>query len=555
MHTWWLHTPPLGPAPKEIQLQVLSFNDFHGHLQPPQGADATLGAQLDPSATPVGGAEYLASTLTALRGKAANSVTVAAGDLIGGTPFLSGLFHDEPAVESLNAMGLDVSGVGNHEFDEGVDELLRMQNGGCHPEDGCYAPWGPGGYPGADFQWLAANVVYEEAGDTVLPGTTVQEIGGVKVGYIGMTLEDTPVLVAQSGIVGIDFLDEVRTANRAARALKAQGVKTIIVLLHEGGLQSGTFNDCVGISGPIVEIAENLHSEIDLVVTGHTHQPYVCDIPDPNGKPRMVTSASSFGRVVTETTLTINTRNGQVDRTRTTSTNHLVARTAADPVQTEIVGRWLAASAPIANEVVGSITANITRSPNRDTEGPLANLIADAQLAATAAPVNGGAQIALMNPGGVRADLTFAQISGGEQPGEVTYGEAFAVQPFGNTLISMDLTGEQLERLLEQQAIEGRPGGRNVLIFGVSAGFSFTYDGAAPFGSRVSNVTLDGAPIDPAATYRVTTNSFLADGGDGFTVFTEGTNRAGGGEDLVAFTDYLGANRPVAPPPDRIVGI
>lgn len=545
------------PKPKDIELQVLSFNDFHGHLQPPSGTDETLGATLDPSATKVGGAEYLSSTLTALRSKARYSQTVAAGDLIGGSPFLSGLFHDEPAVESLNALGLDVSSVGNHEFDEGVTELLRMQRGGCHPVDGCYAPWGKRGYPGADFPWLAANVVRERNGRTVLPGTWVTKVKGVKVGYIGMTLEDTPTLVAQSGIKGIEFRDEVTTANRAARELRRQGVQTIIVLLHEGGLQAGTYQQCNGISGPIVTIAEDLDPEIDLVVTGHTHQPYVCSIPDPAGKPRLVTSASSFGRVVTETTLTINPRTGDVRRNKSTATNHLVTRTDPDPAQTAIIKRWDAASAPIANRVVGSITADLNRSPNRDTESTLANAIADAQLDATAAPGDGGAQLALMNPGGVRADLTYAKISGGEQPGQVTFGEAFQVQPFGNLLVTMDLTGAQIERLLEQQAVSGRPGGRDVLILGVSRGLTFSYDRTAPFGSRIdpASIQLNGVTLSPTTTYRVTTNNFLADGGDAFSVFTEGTNRTGGGDDLAAFTDYLAASSPLAPPADRIAGI
>lgn len=432
-----------------------------------------------------------------------------------------------------------------------------MQRGGCHPEDGCYEPWGKGGYPGADFPWLAANVVRERTGRTVLPGTWVTKVKGIKVGYIGMTLEDTPTLVSQSGIKGIEFRDEVQTANRAARDLRRRGVETIIVLLHEGGLQTGTYQQCTGISGPIVEIAENLSSSIDLVVTGHTHQPYVCNIPDPAGNARLVTSASSFGRVVTETTLTLNPRTGDVRRSKTTATNHLVTRTQAkDPVQTEIIDRWNAASAPIANQVVGRITADLTRSPNRDTEGALANVIADAQLAATSTPANGGAQIALMNPGGVRGDLTYAQISGGEQPGEVTYGEAFEVQPFGNLLVTMDLTGAQLHDLLEQQAVQTRS--RPVLIFGVSQGFTFTYDPAAPFGNRIdpASIQLNGTVVAPASTYRIVTNNFLADGGDGFTVFRDGTNRVGGGDDLAALTDYLGGpNSPIAPPADRIAGI
>ena len=539
---------------KTVQLQLLSFNDYHGHLEPPGGTDATLGATLDPSATPVGGSEYLATTLNQLRAEAKYSLTVTAGDLIGGTPFLSGLFHDEPSVESLEAMGLDISGVGNHEFDEGVTELLRMQEGGCHPVDGCYFEDQP--YDGADFPWLAANVFYEGTRETVLPGTWVERVNGVPVGFIGMTLKDTPVLVAQSGIQGIEFRDEVESAKRAVRDLKRWGVKTIIVLIHEGGIQTGTYQECAGASGPIVEIAQKLDPEIDLVVSGHTHQPYICNIPDPKGKPRMVTSASSFGRVVTETWLTIDKRSGDVIRDQVTSENHLVARTVEkDPALTAVIDKWKAVSAPIANRIVGNVTALIARSPNRDTESSLANLIADAQLAATAAPELGGAQIALMNPGGVRADLAFAPDPNipTDVPGSVTFGEAFAVQPFGNLLVTMDLTGAQLQAALEQQAVQGRPGGRDILMLGVSNGLTFDYDAAQPFGSRVSNEALNGTPIDPAATYRVTMNSFLADGGDAFTVFAEGTNRLGGGDDLAAFVAYLTANDPTSPPPtDRI---
>lgn len=542
--------------PPMMKLQVLSFNDYHGHLQPPTGGDATLGEQFDPSLTEVGGSEFLATKLRELRAGARHSQTVAAGDLIGGSPFLSGLFHDEPSVESLNAMGLDVAGVGNHEFDEGVEELKRMQRGGCHPEDGCYAPWGEGGYPGADFPWLAANAFDTTTGKTVLPGTAIRRVNGVKVGYIGITLEATPTLVAQAGIRNVRFRDEVRTANESVRALRARGVRTIIVLLHEGLEQTGTYQECEGASGPVIDIAENLDPEIDLVVTGHTHQPYICSIPDPRGNRRLVTSSASFGRTVTETNLLINRWTGQVNRGGSTATNHLVQRTTADPQLTEIVNRWDAASAPIANEVVGSITADITRSPNRGSEGPLANLVADAQLAATDDAADGGAQIAFMNPGGVRADLTFApSATGGEGPGEVTYGEAFQVQPFGNTLTVMDLTGDQIDRLLEQQYVSTR--GRPQLILGVSEGFAFRYDPAAAEGARVdaSSITLDGTVLDPTATYRITTNNFLADGGDEFTVFTEGTNRLGGGEDLEAFTSYLGENSPVSAPEDRIAGI
>ncbi len=539
----------------DVELQLLTFNDYHGWLEPPTGTDATLGPVLDPTATPVGGGEYLATTLAALRGTARHSLTATAGDLIGGTPFLSGLFHDEPAVESLEAMGLDVSGVGNHEFDEGLTELRRMQHGGCHPVDGCYNPEQP--YDGADFPWLAANVVDDATGRTVLPATWVKRIGGVKVGFIGMTLEGTPALVAQSGIRGLRFQDEVEAANRAVRKLKRRGVETIVVLIHEGGLQTGSYGQCTGISGPIVQIAEQLHPEIDLIASGHTHQPYICNIPDPAGKPRMVTSASSFGRVVTESRLTINRRTGDVRRGSVTSTNHLVARTVAkDPAQTAIIAKWTALAAPLANRVVGSVTADIRRSAGRDSESSLANLIADAQLAATQAPGDGGAQIALMNPGGVRADVTFAATPTipTDRDGTVTFGEAFNVQPFGNTLVTMNLTGAQVEAVLEEQAIATRS--RPVLILGVSRGLTFRYCSGCPFGARIDTVALNGVAIDPAASYRVTVNSFLADGGDDFRTLIQGTNRLGGGDDLAALTAYLGANSPVVPPAtDRITEV
>ncbi len=338
---------PTKGNPNLTTVQLLSFNDFHGHLE---ATDPPLCKTLDPSQTPVGGAEYLATTLKSLRATAPGgaSLTVAAGDLIGGSTFLSGLFHDEPAVESLNAMGLDVSSVGNHEFDEGTAELLRMQHGGCHPVDGCYFPDAP--YGGADFPYLAANVVKKDGTGTLLPGTWVKTVGGTKVGFIGMTLEGTPSLVDPAGVADVEFKDEVQTANAQAQALKKQGVKSIVVLLHEGGVNAGTYQQCVGVSDPIVTIAKTMTPEVDAIITGHTHQPYVCQIPDPAGNPRLVTSAASYGQVVTETDLVINTRSGEVMRDRSTATNHLVSRTVAkDAAQTAIIAKWNALSGALGN--------------------------------------------------------------------------------------------------------------------------------------------------------------------------------------------------------------
>ncbi len=562
--------------PRTVDLQILSFNDYHGHLEPPTGSDGRLPGR--PTTEAYGGSAYLATALQTLRTGKKNSLTVAAGDLIGASPIVSGLFKDEPSVESLNALGLDVSSVGNHEFDEGVPELLRMQYGGCSPVDGCYDA---DGYSGADFRWLAANVTYKDGvrvrkpkhsrdygswferrtGRTVLPPTWTTEVDGVKVGFIGMTLEGTPELVAQAGIANVDFHDEVVTAGLAARDLRKRGVQAIVVLIHEGGLPpSGAAYDfpcnsaggAAAISGPIVSIAQNLDPSIDLVVSGHTHQPYTCSIPDPAGNPRQVTSAMSFGRLVTETNLQLDKRTKDVIRSSVTSVNRPVDRTTADPTLAAIVAKWQTLAAPIANEQVATITGDITRSTTRDTESSLADLIADAQLERTLA---NGAQIALMNPGGVRANLSYLSSTALEGDGVVTYGELFAVQPFANTLLTMTLTGAQVKTVLEQQwAFRGGASTVSFLHLGISTGLTFSYSASAALGSHVDPATLklNGVLIDPAASYRVTVNSFLADGGDSFVELRNGTNRTGGGIDLDEFVAYMAAHSPVTgPTPNR----
>ncbi|MDH5616143.1 MAG: bifunctional metallophosphatase/5'-nucleotidase, partial [Acidimicrobiia bacterium] len=395
--------PPGNPDPpgQLVQVQLLAFNDYHGHL-----LDGTVPGAVD--GLDAGGSEYLSTKLNELRAGNKYSLTVAAGDLIGGSPAFSGLFHDEPSVESLNAMGLDVSSVGNHEFDEGVTELLRMQNGGCHPVDGCYFPAEP--YPGADFQWLAANVVNED-GETPLPPYWIKKIESVKVGFIGMTLEATDTLVAAAGIQGWDFLDEAETANALVPILKAQGVEAIVVLLHEGGSQTpppGAVDDCVGISGPIVAINNALDPEIDVLITGHTHLPYNCVLDVPDGQPRMVTSAYSYGRVVSEFDLVLDKRTDDVRRDLSTAQNHAVIQEGLtpDPAMTAIIEKWQPLYDLAGNTPVGTITEDITRGgtppgSDRGVESAAGNLVADAQLWSTS---SNSADVAFMNPGGVRSD-------------------------------------------------------------------------------------------------------------------------------------------------------
>ena len=538
-----------------VPIQLLSFNDYHGHLE---ATDPALPSKWDPSQSPTGGVEYLSATVKALRAEVgdSNSLTVAAGDLIGGSPFLSGMFHDEPSVESLETLGLDVSSVGNHEFDEGSAELLRMQHGGCHPEDGCYFPEQP--YDGASFTWLAANVVKKSNGKPLLAPVAVRAVKGVQIGFIGMTLEATPTLVNPAGVASVDFKDEIETANAQAAALKKRGVNTIVVLIHEGGVNPSGINSCTGVSNPILAIAQGITHDVDAIITGHTHEPYICQIPDADGVARLVTSAASYGQVVTETTLVVDKATGEVDRSASVAENHLVLRSIGkDPLETAVIAKWNTLAAPMAARIVGSHVEDILgdSNGNRGIETPMADLVADAWLYGTASAANGGAQIAFQNVGGTRASFRVNSTPNGEQPGQITYAEAYTVVPFSNVMVTIDLTGDRLRQALEQQFVPTR--GRQYLALGVSAGFSYAWDALAPQGSKVvpGSMTLNGVPMLPTATYRVALPNFLADGGDDFLAFKAGTNRLGGGEDLAMLVSYLQSHPGLTAPGSRVDGL
>ncbi|MFG3110396.1 bifunctional metallophosphatase/5'-nucleotidase [Streptomyces tendae] len=542
-------------------VQLLSFNDLHGNLEPPAGSSGRV-TEVQPDGTTktidAGGVEYLATHLREARKGNRYSITAAGGDMVGASPLLSGLFHDEPTIEALNKLDLDVTSVGNHEFDEGAKELARLQNGGCHPTEGCYADKE---FKGADFPYLAANVLDEKTGKPLLKPYWVWKQRGVKVGFIGVTLEGTPDIVSAEGVKGLKFKDEVETINKYAKELQRQGVKSIVALIHEGGFPaSSSYNyDCDspgagdGISGPIVDIAKNITPQVDALVTGHTHNAYVCTIPDPAGNPRMVTSASSFGRLYTDTTLTYDRRTGDIARTSVKSANHVVTRDVPKaPDMTRLIGKWSTLAAPIGNRPIGYVSADI----NRDgTESPLGDLIADAQFAYGKAQ-DPETDLALMNPGGIRAPLTYTA-SGAEGDGVVTYAEGFTVQPFANTVNLKDYTGAQLIQVLKEQ-VSG-PNEAAPKILQVSSGLTYTLDLTKSGADRVvtDSIRLNGSPIDENATYRVASNSFLAGGGDGFTTLGEGTNELVGADDLATFEQYLTANSsataPIAPPAaDRI---
>jgi 5'-nucleotidase len=518
-----------------VDIQILALNDFHGNLEPPAGSAGRIGT------VDAGGVEYLATHIRDLKATNPNTVFVSAGDMIGASPLISALFHDEPTIEAFNTMGLDFNAVGNHEFDEGVIELLRMQAGGCHPVDGCQDgdPFG-----GAEFKFLAANVVWADTGKPIFPAVLAKTFGKRKVAFIGMTLEGTPTIVTPSGVAGVRFLDEADTVNHWVPLLQKLGVHAIVVLIHEGGLPTGGYNECPGISGAIVDIVNRMDPEVDIVISGHTHQAYNCVIND-----KIVTSAASFGRLVTDIDATLDMGTG--DFVSMSANNVIVTRTVPkDSLLTALVEKYRALSAPLANRIIGSITADITRAANAAGESALGDVIADSQLYVTAPAGFGEAVVAFMNPGGIRADMNYLQ-SGSEGDGNVTYNEIFTVQPFGNSLVTMSLTGDQIRRVLEQQFDNPVAGQRRILQ--VSGGFSYSWSLSAPTGSKIvpGSIMLNGSPLDMGATYRVTVNSFLADGGDNFTVLREGTDRLGGAVDLDAVEAYFAAFSPVAPGPQN----
>ncbi len=531
----------LTPAPSgPVAVKVLAINDFHGNLKPSAGG-IRIKDPADPAKTltvAAGGAEHLATAARSLMQKNSNHIFVAAGDLIGGSPLLSALFYDEPTIESLSLMGLEVAAVGNHEFDAGIAELLRKQYGGCHPKNGCK---GPTQFKGAKFQYLAASTWDSKTGKTVLPAYHVKRFDGVPMAFIGLTLKGTPEIVTPSGVAGLRFDDEAETVNKLVPELRAQGIEAIAVLIHEGGYPTGDYNECPGISGPIVDIVKKLDKAVDLVVTGHTHRAYQCNIDG-----RLVTSGDKYGTIVTEIDLQLDRKTGDVLRSQA---NNLIVRTdsfAKDPVQTALIAGYEKLAEPLARRVVGRIAASISRETDSAGAMPMGQLIADAQLAATARPEDGAAVIALMNAGGVRAALNRTS------NGEVSYADAFAVQPFYNNLVTLSLSGEQIRRLLEQQ---WRSADVRGIFLQVSKGFSYTWDAKRPLGARVlpESLKLHGQTLDPQASYRVTVNSFIASGGDGFRVLTEGKNARTGIMDLDALERYLSTQADIVPPAlDRV---
>ncbi|HEX5618227.1 MAG TPA: bifunctional metallophosphatase/5'-nucleotidase [Solirubrobacteraceae bacterium] len=521
--------------PKPLTVQLLAINDFHGYLKAnPPGRVSRNG---DPEATvPAGGIEYLATQVRSLKRRNAHTLVVAAGDLVGGSPLLSSLFHDEPSIEAMNQLPLDIATVGNHEFDEGGAELLRLQRGGCHPKDGCRdgTP-----FEGAKFRYLAANVELRSTGNTIFPPYTIRKIGGVRIGFIGETLKGTPDLIPPQFASRLRFRDEALIANRMARRLKHRGVKAIVMLLHEGGFpvrDDVPIDDCPGLSGPLKSIVRRTSPDIDLFITGHTHQIYNCMVDG-----RRVTSAGRYGRLLTRLELKINRRTRDI--VQTTADNWIVGQDVAPAADmTSLIAHYDAIAAPIASKVIGRMTRGAGRTRDRSGEYRLGNLVADAQIAST------GAVAAFVNPHIVRTGLP---------GGEITYGRAFTSLPFGSSLVTQSMTGGQIRELLKQQWC----GRKQPEILQVSSSVAYTWSRSkakAALGKPCSSDTdpitelsIRGNPVKSYQSFRVTVNTTMLGRGAQFSVLHTGTGPVGGAVDIDSFQAYLEpsvAGAPIEPP-------
>lgn len=514
-------------AAESVRVRILGINDFHGHLEAPLGNAGTT------SGAPTGGAAYLAAHVRRLAAASPHHAFVSAGDLINASPFVSALFQDEPTIEAMNAAGLMLNAVGNHEFDEGVEELLRMQRGGCHRRLGCqFRP----AFAGARFRFLAANAVRESGDSPLFPPYEIVGFGPVRVAFIGVTLQGTAGLVNTEAIAGWRFDSPWRSVNALVPELRAQGVEAIVVLLHEGGYGGGGPNECPSLSGPVRAIVQKFDPAVDAVFTGHTHQSYNCVV---EGRP--VTSAGSHGRLITRLDLEIDARSGHV--LAAMAHNEAVTHDIAPDAAVAAIVDEAARVADRHDRVVGTLVRDIDRrgtfpgdiARGGSGESALGSLIADAQLWATR---KAGAQIALTNPGGLRADLT-------RRPDErVLFSDLFAVQPFSNHLVTLTLTGAQLMQLLEQQFAHGR--GARVLQ--VSKGLSYAWRASAPRGARVRDLRLNGQPLSARADYRITVNDYLLGGGDRLGALAAGRDRVVGPLDVEALEAYARAHDPLRAP-------
>ena len=572
-----LATLAAGPPAPQVNVKLIAINDFHGYIEPSE--TFTLPDPADPQKSlrvPVGGAAYLANAIAQLRAASPRSVVVGAGDMVGASPLVSAVFHDEGSIQALNAIGLELTSVGNHEFDEGKTELLRKQHGGCRPGgkigiDTCLID---GKFAGAKYEYLAANVIDDATGKTLFPPYAIKYFdagNGKKVGlaFIGVVLKDTPSTTTAAGVRGVRFMDEAAAVNALLPSIYAHGVHAVVVLIHQGIFTKVGYNDpsCAGADGDLLAVLNKLDRSIRLVVSGHTHRAYICGSGQGTDNPHVFyTSAGRYGQIVSNISVDIDTQSGAI--VNIGARNQLVVNDRApnpiprtdtalspDPAIAALVARYAKASGPLVSRTIGRITADISLDGSEvgrggSGESAMGDVIADARLAAS--PPSQLPTIAFVNAGGIRSFLHYSAVGGTKAPGDVTYGETYNVEPFGDLLYTETLTGEQIITLLDEQWI----GKKDIEPISASHGFAFTWDASKPDGSSKlvpGSVKINDAPLDPAARYRVTVDAFLADGGDGLTVLRQGTDKTPTVVDLAALTAYITAHSPLAPPPlDRI---
>jgi 5'-nucleotidase len=562
---WLGACAPMNDRPREatanFNISILAFNDLHGNLEPPNlGIRDRINGEL--KEVPAGGAAYLSAAIQHFKKLNPLHAVVSAGDMIGASPLTSALFLDEPTIEAVNAMGIDFNAVGNHEFDKGTPELLRMRNGGCAKFTRLEPCQINSQFSGANFEFLAANVKKSD-NQTLFPAygikTFKQGNQSVKVGFVGMTLKGTPSLVTPDGIKGLRFEEEAETANAWVPLLKAQGVSVMVLVIHEGGVVQGGHNDaaCTGLSGDIVPILNKLDTAYDVVVSGHTHRAYACDYSKINpSKPFLLTSAGQYGTLLTHIQLSIDSKTLKIQHK---TANNVIVQSEAftnaagqqvsvsqalpsfgkEKTVEKIVNDYRLASQIQVQKVISHLPTSMTRKSSPSGESALGNLIADAQWASTAPKERGSSDFALMNPGGVRSDLII-------QPGggTVNFGQLFKVQPFGNTMVVKRMTGAQIKGLLEHQFMNmDRP---KVLF--PSQNLRYEVDRQKEFGQRITNIQLGQQALDLLGQYNVTINSFLASGGDGFVQFNLAPTVSGGELDVDALSEYLRKNPGLTPP-------
>ncbi len=518
----------LKPAAPE-QVTIFSINDFHGNLQseqpvPYQYTQNYNGKVVNGAA---GGYAYLAAKLKERRAAVGASILVGAGDLMGASPMGSALLKDEPVVEALNRIDLSVTAVGNHEFDSGTADLMRRIQGGC-PQTGCAFS----DFSGARYAYLGANVIDKTTRQAWLPPYVIRQVGHLKIGFIGAVTADVPNLVAGDAVKQLEFEDEAKAINRYVPELQKQGVDAIVVLIHEGANFKGSENDptyrCEGLQGPIIGIANRIDPAVSLIVSGHSHQGYTCKIGD-----KLVVQGRSYGAFLTESTLSIDKASRRVVKAE--AVNHLIdqQQIVPDAAAQKLVAEVSRLTASMRSRPVISLNKPLQRfSQDKVFDSTLGNLIADAQL--HHAQHIGQADIAFMNSGGIRNDLPSGVNT---SPVQVNFGDLYAVQPFGNGVIRLKMTGEQIRQVLQQQW-QNRPAGDVKKLF-VSDGFSYEWHQKAVVAEQIQNLRLHGELLSNEKIYTVIVNSFLADGGDGFTVFRQASERALIGRDLDAMESYI----------------